>query len=114
MKDLIEAIRAAVADGATPDQKAIGAHACRTIMTALDAEPGKPIVLPGTPTPPPLSGLSLDQVLDLTIARLSTVVAARESEAAQPVPPRPGLQIAMAPTRAALAPAVPRPNRRRP
>ena len=38
MTELIEAIRAAVADGATPEQKAIGAQACRTILAALDEE----------------------------------------------------------------------------
>ncbi len=78
MNELIEAIRIAVADGATAEQKITGAHACRTILAALGAEPGKPIVLPGAPTPHPLSALSFDQAVDLVIARLRTVADARE------------------------------------
>lgn len=85
MNELVEAIRVAVATGATTEQKALGAQACRTILAALDATPGKPIPLPGTPPPSPLAGASLDQVLDLVIARLTPIAAARESQAA-PVP----------------------------
>ena len=101
MHELIESIRAAVAQGATAEQKAIGAQACRTILTALEAEPGKPIVLPGASAPNPLSRLSLDQVLDLLIARLSTVANAGDPQAVQqaPAPPR-GLRIPMAATAA--------------
>jgi hypothetical protein len=40
MNELIEAIRIAVADGATAEQKATGALACRTIIAALGAEAG--------------------------------------------------------------------------
>jgi hypothetical protein len=86
MNDLIDAIRASVAEGATSEQKQIGVQACRTIMTALDAEPGKPIALPGAPKPHPLRGLTFDQALDLVIARLSTVADARESAAEQSPP----------------------------
>jgi hypothetical protein len=89
MNELIDAIRAAVVDGATSDQKMIGVQACRTIMTALDAEPGKPIALPGAPKPHPLNGLTFDQALDLVIARLSTVANARESAAPQLSPATP-------------------------
>jgi hypothetical protein len=89
MNELIEAIRVAVAGGATAEQKATGAQACRTIIAALGAEPGKPIVLPGAPKPHPLSTLSVDQALDLVIARLRTMADAREQAekpAAQAVP----------------------------
>ena len=79
MTELIEAIRAAVADGATPEQKAIGAQACRTILAALGAEPGKPIVLPDAPQPHPLTGLTADQALALLIARLTAVAEAKEA-----------------------------------
>jgi hypothetical protein len=79
MSELIEAIRAAIAQGATAEQKAIGAQACRTILTALDAEPGKPIVLPGAPKPHPLSGITVDQALDLAIARLTMVANAQDA-----------------------------------
>ena len=78
MNELIEAIRVAVTDGATADQKATGAQACRTILAALGSEPGKPIVLPGAPKPHPLSALSFDQALDLVIARLRMMADARE------------------------------------
>jgi len=78
MNELIEAIRVAVTDGATAEQKATGAQACRTIIAALGAEPGKPIVLPGAPKPHPPSALSFDQALDLVIARLRAMADARE------------------------------------
>ena len=82
MSELIEAIRAAIAQGATAEQKAIGAQACRTILTALGAEPGKPLVLPGAPKPHPLSGITVDQALDLAIARLTMVADARDKPTA--------------------------------
>ncbi len=41
MEQMIDSIRVAIADGATAEQKAAGAQACRTIMTALEAEVGK-------------------------------------------------------------------------
>jgi hypothetical protein len=82
MSELIEAIRVAIAQGATAEQKAIGAQACRTILTALGAEPGKPLVLPGAPKPHPLSGITVDQALDLAIARLTMVADARDKPTA--------------------------------
>ena len=71
MNELIEAIRAAVAEGATAEQKTIGAQACRTILTALDAEAGKPLAVPNAPKPHPLSQIDPGQALDLLIAKLS-------------------------------------------
>ena len=82
MSELIEAIRAAAAQGATAEQKSIGAQACRTILAALGAEPGKPIVLPGAPKPHSLSGITVDQALDLVIARLTMVANARDAATA--------------------------------
>jgi len=124
MNELIEAIRVAVAGGATTEQKAIGAQACRTIIAALGAEPGKPIVLPGAPQAHPLSRLSLDQILDLAIARLSQIAAAREAQPAPPAQPAPtaqpkptaqrGPQIPMVPTASPTAPGGARPARRKP
>lgn len=101
MNELIEHIRAAVAQGATAQQKAVGAQACRTILTALEAEPGKPIAMPGVPAPHPLSKLSLDQVLDLLIARLSSVAQARDSQNTLAVPR--GLRVPKAPDQAPRA-----------
>lgn len=111
MNERIEAIRAAVAEGATAERKAVGAQACRTILAALDTEPGKPIVMPGVPAPNPLSRLSVDQVLDLVISRLSTVAEARDAKPASE-PPR-GLRVAMAPSHPSPAPAAARQNGRK-
>ncbi|MCW5801767.1 MAG: hypothetical protein KIT31_05225 [Deltaproteobacteria bacterium] len=84
MEELINVIRSAVASDANNEQKAAGAQACRTILAALDTEPGNPMKLPGTPSPSPGGRLSIDQVLDLAIARLTTIANER---AAMPVPP---------------------------
>lgn len=97
MTEMIEAIRAAVADGATPEQKAIGAQACRTILAALGAESGKPIDLPGAAgaadaaQPHPLAGITMDQALSLAIARLTAIAEAQEAATANaaPSPPSP-------------------------
>ena len=122
MNELIEVIRTAVADGATTEQKAAGVQACRTIVTALDTEPGKPLTLPGVAPMPSTSRVSIDQVLDLAIARLSLI--AKQSEEQQA--PRPnqstvanspplgsrGLQIPLATSNALRA--APRPAQSRP
>ena len=99
MTEMIEAIRAAVADGATPEQKELGAQACRTILAALGAERGKTMAVPGAPQPHPLAGITVDQALTLLITRLTTIAEAKESaeateaarakEANAGTPPRP-------------------------
>ena len=118
MIEMIEAIRTAVADGATPEQKAIGAQACRTILAALSAEPGKAIVLPGAPPQNPLAGLTADQALGLLIARLTAIAEAKEVATANTgAPPRPQAapQIAFVnPPPAPKRAAGPAPVRRRP
>ena len=81
-QQLIEVIAAALSDNATKEQKQSGVQACRTIITALDCEPGQPLVLPGAPRPHALAGVSIDQVLELAIARLS--VLAKDQERAEP------------------------------
>jgi hypothetical protein len=78
MDALIDVIRSAVASDATSEQKAAGVQACRTIAGALDTEPGKSFVLPGAPQPHPISRLSMDQVLELMIAKLGSVAKVRE------------------------------------
>jgi hypothetical protein len=107
MDQLIDVIRAATATDATKEAKAAGVQACRTIAAALDTEPGKPIVLPGTPPQRPLAGVSIDQVLDLMIARLTTIANTRETNdtalevphppeaVAVPAPSRTGLRVPM-------------------
>lgn len=112
MNELIETIRIAVTDGATADQKATGAQACRTILAALGSEPGKPIVLPGAPKPHPLSALSFEQALDLLIARLRMIADTREQAEKQPAPRGPrGPQIPLVPSPARPAQA-PTPKKR--
>ena len=80
MHELLESIRAAIVEGATADHKAAGAQACRTILTALEAEIGRPLTMPGAPMPGPLSGIDPTQALDLLIARLRSVLPAERAE----------------------------------
>jgi hypothetical protein len=70
MQELLESIQAAVAEGATTDQKTAGAQACRTILTALEAGVGKPLAAPGAPASNPPVGIDPTQALDLLIARI--------------------------------------------
>jgi hypothetical protein len=99
MQELIEAIRVAVADGATADQKARGAQACRTILTALDTEPGKPLSVGTAPAPHPLANIDPGQALDLLIAKLTAALPAQDkaSSTAAPAASNPGLRIAFVP-----------------
>lgn len=83
MQELLEMIRQAVAKDATAQAKVAGAQACRTILTALEAEPGKPMALPGTPAPNPLVGMDINQALDLLIARLSAALPPDDGTASQ-------------------------------
>ena len=46
--------------------------------------PKKPIVLPGTPQQSPLAGITIDQVIELLIAKLTVVANAREASTALP------------------------------
>ena len=81
MDTFIEAIRAAVAEGATADQKHAGAVACRAILTALEGPAGQPLTLPAVASP----RLEVDQVLDLVIARLRAMVPADVGAASTPL-----------------------------
>lgn len=119
MDDAITAIRTAVADGATAEQKAHGAAACRAILAALGAEPGKPIAMAGAPVPHPLAGIDPGQALDLLIAKLTAALPKDEDKARQATPTAPpdprGLRIAFVappPRQAARGPAQARPTRR--
>jgi hypothetical protein len=97
MNERLEAIRAAVAEGATPDQKAHGAAACRAILAALGAEPGKPIALPDAPVRHPLAGIDPGLALDLLIAKLTAALPKEDDksrEAPTPAPDPRGLRIA--------------------
>lgn len=90
MDHLLEAIRAATATDATTEAKAAGATACRTILIALEAKEGELLAAP-VPTPSPqqlppvaaivagLKGVPVDQLLDLAIAKLRTMVPADQT-----------------------------------
>ena len=107
MESLLEAVRVATANGASTDQKAAGVLACRTIIAALDTEPGKPIVLPGTPSASqPAAPVSLDQVLDMMIAKLSAIANEHDRSPAPALPPPNGLRVPV--TGAALPRVAPR------
>jgi hypothetical protein len=53
---LIEAIRAGLAPGASPELRAASATACRSVLTVLEAKPGQPLTAaplpPASPAPP--------------------------------------------------------------
>jgi hypothetical protein len=90
MDNLIESIRAAVADDASAEARAAGVAACRAIISALEAKPGAPIAA-AMPMPPTaaigamLRGMPLDNLLDLAIARLRAALPA----GTEPVPVNP-------------------------
>ena len=116
MIDQIDAIHRAIADGASSEQKAHGAAACRAILAALGAEPGKPIAMPGAPAPHPLAGIDPRQALDLLIAKLTAALPKEDAKAtaAPTAAPDPrGLRIAfVAPPNRPPAPMrVPQPGR---
>jgi hypothetical protein len=90
MDDLIEAIRAASAPDATPETRATGASACRSMLVAL-GEPAMPVA-PTQPVPSiastvaMLRGVPPDQLLDLAIDRLRAALPAGvEVSPAQPL-----------------------------
>ena len=92
MTDPIEAIRAAIADGATAEARTAGAAACRAILGALEASAGQPMA---TATPidtsqiasivGALRGVPAEQLLDLAIAKLRSALPA--DAAVPPVTP---------------------------
>lgn len=89
-EDLINSIRAAVADGASAEARAAGIAACRTLLNALDAKPGEPLgPTATTPTSPiaamamALRGVPPDQLLDLLIAKLRSIVPANAHPASR-------------------------------
>ena len=114
MDQLIDTIRTAIASGASTEQKAAGVLACRTIIAALDTEPGKPLVLPGTPSSSqPAARPSLDQMLDMAIAKLTMLANEHDKRPASPSPSPNGLRVPVmraalprVPTRSANKPAA--------
>jgi len=85
MNALIDAIVAAVAEGASEEARAAGAQACRTLLVALEAKQGEPLAPPvPVPAAPPdiaaliagMKGVPVDQLLDLAIAKLRAALPA--------------------------------------
>ncbi len=72
MTDLLDCIRTALTDGATPEQKQAGAAACCAVYSALSPPPGVPLSVPHAPQ----TRIGLDHVLDLAILKLRSMVPA--------------------------------------
>lgn len=72
MNDLLDCIRIALAEGATPEQKQAGATACCAVYAALSPPPGVPVSVPHAPQ----ARLNIDQMLDLAIAKLRSMLPA--------------------------------------
>jgi hypothetical protein len=70
MTDLLDCIRIALAEGATPEQKQAGAAACCAVYAALSPPPGVPISVPHAPR----TGANVDQALDLAIVKLRSML----------------------------------------
>lgn len=82
METLIEQIRIATADDASAEARAHGANACRTILAALEAKAGAPLVSKPLPAKPlqavvaALSNTPPEQLLDLAITKLKAALPA--------------------------------------
>jgi len=96
MDNLIEAIRLATITDATEEARATGAHACRTLLLALEAKTGDPLAAPTSPTDGTampqfaavvgaLRGMQPEQLLDLAIARLRAALPADAAPAVLPL-----------------------------
>jgi hypothetical protein len=98
---LITSIRAAVARSASPEARAVGASACRSILTVLEAKPGQPLGTMPQPAPSAaspitallkqpgflnqLAGMSREQLLDL-LKQVTGAMPARAQAPASAAP----------------------------
>ena len=97
----LEAIRAAFADGASLEDKRAGAIACRTLLAVLETQPGLPLGAPPAPSAttalasalPQLGQVNVDQVLDLVILKLRSLLPADAAVAAPRVYQVPALTL---------------------
>ena len=95
-ENLIETIRAAVAEGAPAEARAAGANACRVLLTELDPQPAGPSAAQ-QPQPQPnlpigaivaaIRGMPADQLADLLIAKLRTLVPGDAAAISPPARP---------------------------
>jgi hypothetical protein len=84
---LIASVRAAVAPGASAHARAIGTTACRSILMALEAQPGQPLTTAATPPASPLAAV-LNQLAAMPreqIIEFLQELAASSSAAARPL-----------------------------
>jgi hypothetical protein len=78
-ENLIEAIRASVADSASDEVRAAGAHACRALLAMLEPPPSPPPLVPQLPVAAiaaAVRSMPPEQLADLLIAKLRTLVPA--------------------------------------
>ena len=78
INDLIEKIKRAVEPDAAGDVRQEGAAACRAILAALGAEPGQ--LLSGLPPVRPQPGTAADQLMDLFIGKLRSMLPTDSQE----------------------------------
>ena len=83
MEELLDIIRNAIAPEASPEARAAGAQACRTLLAALEPQPAPAATPPPAGTQLPIAELAsairtvpLDQLLDLAIAKLRSALPA--------------------------------------
>ena len=90
VENFLEEIRAATNADATPEARAAGATACRTILAALDGTTGAPATPVGinpaevAKVVAALRGVPADKLLDLAIARLSAALPAGQQPTRSP------------------------------
>lgn len=101
METLIEAIRVAVQSDATDEAKQQGALACRTILTALEAKAGEPLV-PSTQAPTDAAIVQSDQTATPAAPPIGPQQVAAIVGALRGMPPEQLLDLAIARLRAAL------------
>ena len=97
IESLIHSVRHGVAPEATEEARRDGANACRTLLAALDAKHGEALV-PAPVLPAASNGVQAivsllrsappDQLLDLAIAKLRTLVPPAEQTTVRAFPIR--------------------------
>jgi hypothetical protein len=97
MEHVIDAIRAAVSQDATPEARASGVAACHSILAALGAKAGEPLGATVTPNVGPAATAIAalvrrtppDQLFDMLIGKLQSMLPAEA-----PLAPVRGMNIA--------------------
>jgi hypothetical protein len=100
MESALDTLRTALADGATAEQRAAGITTCRAMLAALEASPGQPLPVaspaaatPSSGMPTSLAGLTLDQVLDLAIGKMRSMLPPDKLADTQPNQPPLAIQL---------------------